>query len=176
MDSEDSRQIRFLKLYTANELAIRAYVRTLVPNRDDVEEVMQEVAVVLWKKFADYPTGEDFRKWAFAVSRYEALAWLRDRARDRLVFNQDVLELIAKEAESRSDYHQRQREALDLCLEKLSQPQRELMQQAYRPGTRIDQLAEHRGQSAMSLYKILQKIRAALLECTQRRLLEEGLA
>jgi len=176
MDSEDSRQIRFLKLYTANELAIRAYVRTLVPSRDDVEEVMQEVAVVLWKKFADYPTGEDFRKWAFAVSRYEALAWLRDRARDRLVFNQDVLDLIAKEAEVRSDYHQRQREALDRCLEKLPQPQRELVQQAYRPGTRIDQLAEHRGQSAMSLYKLLQRIRTALLECTRQRLLEEGLA
>jgi RNA polymerase sigma-70 factor (ECF subfamily) len=176
MDSEDSRQIRFLKLYTANELAIRAYVRTLVPSRDDVEEVMQEVAVVLWKKFADYPTGEDFRKWAFAVSRYEALAWLRDRARDRLVFNQDVLDLIAKEAEVRSDYHQRQREALDRCLEKLPQPQRELVQQAYRPGTRIDQLAAHRGQSAMSLYKLLQRIRTALLECTRQRLLEEGLA
>lgn len=109
MESEDSRQIRFLKLYTANELAIRSYVRTLIPSRDDVEEVMQEVAVVLWRKFADYPTGEDFRKWAFAVSRFEALAWLRDRARDRLVFNQDVFDLIAQEAESRSDYHQRQR-------------------------------------------------------------------
>lgn len=176
MESEDSRQIRFLKLYTANELAIRSYVRTLIPSRDDVEEVMQEVAVVLWRKFADYPTGEDFRKWAFAVSRFEALAWLRDRARDRLVFNQDVFDLIAQEAESRSEYHQRQREALDLCLEKLPPSQRDLVQQAYRPGTRIDQLAEHRGQSPNSLYKLLQRIRIALLDCTRRRLLEEGLA
>lgn len=176
MDSEDSRQIRFLKLYTANELAIRSYVRTLVPSRDDVEEVMQEVAVVLWKKFAEYSSGEDFRRWAFAVSRFEALAWLRDRSRDRLVFNQNVLDLIAKEAEARSDFHQRQREALDQCLDKLPQPQRELVQQAYRPGTRIDQLAIQRGQTSTSLYKLLQRIRAALFECARQRLTEEGLA
>lgn len=176
MDSEDSRQIRFLKLYTANELAIRAYVRTLIPSRDDVEEVMQDIAVVLWKKFADYPSGEDFRKWAFAVSRFEALAWLRDRARDRLVFSQDVLELIANEAENRNEYHQRQRDALEECLNKLPQVHRELVQQAYCPGARIDHLAERRGQSAMSLYKMLQRIRAALMECTRQRLIEEGLA
>ncbi len=176
MDPEDSRQIRFLKLYTAHELAIRAYVRTLVPSRDDVEEVMQEIAVVLWKKFGDFPSGEDFRKWSFAVSRFAALAWLRDRARDRLVFSQEVFELIAAEADARNDYHQRQREALDDCLKKLPGPQRDLVQQAYRPGTRIDQLAELRGQSAMSLYKLLQRIRTSLLECTRQRLLEEGLA
>lgn len=175
MDSEDSRQIRFLKLYTANELAIRAYVRILIPCRDDVEEVMQDIAVVLWKKFADYSSGEDFRKWAFAVSRFEALAWLRDRARDRLVFSQDVLDLIASEAENRNEYHQRQRDALDECLNKLPQAQRELVQQAYCPGARIDQLALRRGQSAMSLYKTLQRIRAALMECTRQRLIEEGL-
>ena len=176
MESSDSRQIRFIKLYTAHELAIRAYVRTLVPSRDDVEEVMQEIAVVLWKKFADFSTGEDFRKWAFAVTRFEALAWLRDRARDRLVFNHDVIEMVAQEAESRADYHQKQREALEDCLKKLPAHQRDLVNQAYHPGARIDLLAENRGQSAMSLYKILQRIRAALLECTRQNLLEEGLA
>jgi len=175
MESEDSRQIRFLKLYTANELAIRAFVRTLLPTRDDAQEVMQEIAVVLWKKFTEYPSGEDFRRWAFAVARYEALAWLRDRARDRLIFSPEVLQLLANEAEQRADYHATQRAALDECLNKLPDHQRELIQQAYAPGARIDEIAQQRGQTAMSLYKLLQRLRLALLECTRRSLLNEGL-
>jgi len=176
MESEDSRRIRFLKLYTAHELAIRAFVRTLVPARDDAHEVMQEVAVVLWRKFSDYPSGEDFRRWAFSVARFEALAWLRDRARERLVFNDEVLQLVADEADRRADRHHKQREALEDCLEKLLPQHRELLQQAYAPGARIDQLAQSRGQTSMSLYKMLHRLRITLLECTERLMLKEGLA
>ena len=176
MESEDSRQIRFLKLYTAHELAIRAFVRTLVPSRDDAHEVMQEVAVVLWRKFGEYSTGEDFRRWAFSVARLEALAWLRDRARERLVFNDEVLQLVADEADRRADRHHQQREALEDCLEKLLPQHRELLQLAYAPGARIDQLAQSRGQTSMSLYKMLHRLRITLLECTERLMLKEGLA
>ena len=38
---------RFLTLFTANEPAIRAFVRRLVPTRQDAADVMQGVALVL---------------------------------------------------------------------------------------------------------------------------------
>ena len=76
---------RFLTLFTANEPAIRAFVRRLVPTRHDAADVMQGVALVLWRKFPALEESDQFRKWAFGVARYETLAWLRDKARDRLV-------------------------------------------------------------------------------------------
>ena len=36
------------------------------------------LAVVLWKKFGEFDGTRDFRKWAFGVARFEALAFLRD--------------------------------------------------------------------------------------------------
>jgi len=50
---------------------------------------MQEVSVVLWKKFADFREGAGFPAWALGVARFEALAWRRDKARDRLVLDID---------------------------------------------------------------------------------------
>jgi hypothetical protein len=42
-----SRHEQFLRQYSAHEPAVRAFVRRLVPSRDDVPDVMQEVALVL---------------------------------------------------------------------------------------------------------------------------------
>jgi RNA polymerase sigma-70 factor (ECF subfamily) len=59
------RHDQFLRLYTANEPAIRAFVRRLVPTRADAADVIQEVALVLWRKFEGFDSQEDFRRWAF---------------------------------------------------------------------------------------------------------------
>jgi len=61
----------FLRLFAVSEPALRAFVRSLVPRREDVPEVMQEVAVVLWRKFGDLAVPGDFRKWAFGVARLD---------------------------------------------------------------------------------------------------------
>jgi hypothetical protein len=45
-----------------------------------------------------------------------------------------------------------------------------------RKGTRIDEFAAQRGQTAMSLYKFLHRIRQALLECVRRTIVREELA
>ena len=40
----------------------------------------------------------------------------------------------------------------------------------------MDELAAQRGQTAMSLYKVLHRIRRALLECVRRAAAQEGFA
>jgi RNA polymerase sigma-70 factor, ECF subfamily len=172
---ESQRHDEFLRLFTAHEPAVHAFVRSLVPTRDDAREVMQEVAIVLWKKFGSYETGEDFRKWAFGVARYEVLAYTRDKARDRHVFGDEVLDLLATEATESAHYLSAQREALELCLEKLPLDQRNLLNAAYAPGARIDQLAARLGRTAMAFYKTLHRIRIALTECTRRVIVQQGL-
>jgi len=53
----------------ASEQAVRAFVRSLVPTIADSNDVRQEVAIVLSEKFAEYPTSDDFRRWAFGVAK-----------------------------------------------------------------------------------------------------------
>lgn len=173
-DNNDGRHEMFLRLFMAQEPAVRAFVRSLVPMVADANDVMQEVAVVLWQKFGEYETSEDFRRWAFGVARFKVLAWQRDRMRDRHVFGTDLTELLATEAEIEAGRLERQREALRLCLEKLPAEQRQLVDTAYAPGSRIDELARRLGQTAMALYKRLHRIRLALVQCTRAVMLKEG--
>jgi len=67
---------RFLTLFTVNEPAIRAFVRRLVPTRQDAADVMHGVALVLWRKFPALEEPDQFRKWAFGIARYEGTSVL----------------------------------------------------------------------------------------------------
>jgi RNA polymerase sigma-70 factor, ECF subfamily len=130
----------------------------------------------LWQKFGDFDASRDFRKWAFGFARYEALALLRDRVRDRHVFSDALVHKLADETEAAGERHEAQREALEACLQKLPETQRALVLAAYTKGTRMDELAVQRGQTPMSLYKTLHRIRQALVECVRRAIAREGLA
>ena len=167
-DGVTDRHEAFLKLFTASDAALRAYVRALVPTRDDAAEVMQEVSLVLWRKFDEYQRHEDFRRWAFGVARFAVLAWRRDRARDRLVLSEGTLELLAEEMADDASRLESQRSALESCLGNLQEDQRSLLRAAYVPGAKMDRLAEESGRTVQSLYKALQRIRARLLDCVRR--------
>jgi len=171
--SDDQQHDDFLRLFTAHEPAVRAFVRSLVPTLCDANDVMQEVAIVLWRKFGEYASGENFRRWAFGVAKMKVLSWQRDCGRDRHVFGDDLTDLLACHAEENAERLAAQREALRLCLEKLPAEQRRLVDSAYAPDTRIRELAQFFGQSIAALYKRLHRIRLALIECTRGVLMKE---
>lgn len=172
--ADKSNHEQFLRLFTANEAAVRAYVRRLVPTRHDAADVMQGISLVLWKKFGELKNPEDFRKWSFAVARYEALAWLRDKARDRLVLAEDVLVTLADESARLEGRLSAQRDALEACLGRLTGDQRALVLAAYAPGTRVQDVAQRSGRTLAAFYQWLHRTRLRLLECARRTLGPEG--
>lgn len=173
---ERQQHQRFLRAFTANEPAIRAFVRRLVPSRADADDVMQEAAIVLWEKFGEFREGADFRAWAFGVARFKVLAWLRDKSRDRLVLDEDVVSLLADEAagdEARLDH---QRRALEVCAEKLAPDQRALLLRAYQPDAQIQHVAAGSGRTVAGFYQWLHRIRRTLLDCVRRELSKGALS
>ncbi|EMI54919.1 sigma-70 family RNA polymerase sigma factor [Rhodopirellula sallentina] len=176
MDEKESQtHAQFLTLFTANEPAIRAYVRRLVPTRQDAADVMQGTALVLWRKFEELDDPERFRPWAFGIARYEVLGWLRDRDRNRLVLAEDVIEAVAVESAQQESLLDAQRDALADCLEKIPVEQRELVLAAYGPDASIQHVAQSSGRSVAAFYQWLHRVRGQLLECTHRALKAEGL-
>lgn len=168
LPTENQRHVRFLRSFTANEAAIRAYVRRMVPSRGDADDVMQETSVVLWEKFDTFREDSDFRAWAFGVARFEVLAWLRDKGRDRLVLNEDVIARLADEAGEDEPRLERQRVALEDCLEKVAPDQRQLLMQAYSDESRIQDVARHSGRTVPGFYQWLHRMRKLLLDCIRR--------
>lgn len=128
---------KFLRLFLEHEESLRLFVRSLLFNHEESREVMQEVAVVLWRKFDDSLDEVTFRRWAFGVARMEALTFRRDRARDRHTFGDDIAKLVERTVQAESPTLERERYALEKCVDKLPVDQRKLVDAAYEPGVKI---------------------------------------
>lgn len=164
---------RFLPQFTVHECAIRAYVRRLVPARADADDIMQEVSIVLWEKFPEFEERRDFLAWAFGVARFRVLGWLRDRGRDRLVLDEEVVLQLADETEAMEPELSRQREALERCMERVPSEQRSLLMQAYEPDVAIQEVARLSGRTVPGFYQWLHRIRKGLLDCIRLNLSKE---
>jgi RNA polymerase sigma-70 factor (ECF subfamily) len=174
-DNDQDRHEQFLRAFTRHEPAVRAFVRRLLPARADADDVLQEVAIVLWEKFAEFRAGGDFKAWACGIARFKALAWLRDKGRDRLVLASDVVELIASDSLRIEPRLARQREALETCFEKIPAGDRELLGRAYGTDAKIHEVAATSGRTTGGFYQWLHRMRRLLLECIQRELAGESL-
>jgi RNA polymerase sigma-70 factor (ECF subfamily) len=169
---------RFVLLFSRHEGNVRAFVTSLLPHWEGVDEVMQEASLVMWRKFDQFDPdrpGSNFIDWAFMIARYEVLKYRRKKATDRLVFSDDVYDLLAKEAALvAADQSERQR-ALRGCLTKLAPAQRELIQQSYADGISIKDAADRVGRTQTALYKALARIRKQLHRCIEHAVQEERL-
>src|SRR3569832_1709910 len=93
----------FVRLFVAHEMRLRSFLRSLLQSWTDVDEVMQETSIVAWRKFPQYDPATSFMAWAAAIARCEALKCLRKHARERLVFSDDIFDLVADESLTEAD-------------------------------------------------------------------------
>lgn len=169
----------FVGLLARHDQAIRRFVRSLLPSREGVDDVMQETALECWKKFADFrpndPSGavDEFIRWACVIARYKALSWQRDKSRDRLVFRDSVVDMLAESAMSNLDAQEQERKAIENCLAKLQDDQRRLVLSVHSPGESVALIAAQTGEKARRLYSRVNVLRKKLLECTQQQLAGE---
>ena len=55
---------QFVRHFAGAEHEIYRYVLALVPNGSDAQDIVQETAVALWRKFDEYNPNEPFIPWA----------------------------------------------------------------------------------------------------------------
>lgn len=166
----------FLRLFTHHEPELRAFVRACLPRPEDVDEVMQEVSLVAWRKFPALDDRTVFPRWACLIARYEILKRRRMHARDRLTLDEDIIQLLADEAVDETPRRQQQLAALDECIAKLPRERRELALAAYAPGASKKTLAARLRRSEAAFYQLLARIRMELWRCMQHTLAGEAAA
>ncbi|MBB3208976.1 RNA polymerase sigma-70 factor (ECF subfamily) [Rhodopirellula rubra] len=169
----DAEVANFVQLFTTNERRIRAFLFTLLGDRDSVDEVMQNVSTVLWKKFNELEDPTGFLKWAYVIARFEVLAYRRRLARDRFVLDEDLITTLAEEytGDNESlDIEERIRYLSD-CLTRLEGNDRHLLIAAYASGTPINRVAEKHSLPVNRLYKLLGRLRRRLKECVEMKLM-----
>ncbi|HEX7899777.1 MAG TPA: sigma-70 family RNA polymerase sigma factor [Planctomycetota bacterium] len=156
---------RFVAEFARHRDRLFAYVYSLLPRREDAEDVFQRTSVVLWQKVGTWETGVDFLSWACGVAFYEVRNFLRVSGRDRLRFGDALLERLAQERAATLATRDERVAALEGCLRALDAAERELVRRAYGDDLSVRALAGESGKAAQTLYNRLNQIRRKLFEC-----------
>src|SRR5262249_55793701 len=139
-----------------------------------VDDVMQETNMVLWRKADEFQAGTDFWKWASQVARYQVMACWKRRNRDRHVFDLGVLEELADRVQEAAIQADRRQSALRHCLERLPALQRQLLDMGYAVQQSVEQISAAIGRPNGSIRQTLYRIRAALQKCIEQQLQAEA--
>lgn len=163
------RHDEFLTLYTSAQPALQRFIAAHLPDLHEVEDVLQEAAICLWKNFADYASGTPFLKWALRVAQHKVLHARRAHARRRLVLTPALAERAA-ERYAAFDFEtaEARRRALDHCVDQLLAPQRDLLLRRYRHNHSCALIARQSGRNENHVRILLFRIRAALRKCLSR--------
>ena len=170
----DLRYREFVSLLGEHERRLAGYVHTLVPTRQDAEDVLQETKLRLWDQFDSFRPEADFAAWAIAVASYMVRAYRKRCQRQRVCFSDDLVERISPHipAISSSRYDDRLL-ALAECTKTLSDNSRGLLRMFYTDHRKIKDVAGELNQTPSATYSALFRIRRSLLECVRKRLHKE---
>ena len=164
---------RFVNRLLELQPRLRAFIRSLIPFKQESDDVIQETNLVLCRKAAEFAEGSNFSAWAMQVAYFQVLAHRQSVARSRLVFRDDVLCELAAVASGRIQEIGERGDALRLCLERLPAAQRQMMTRRYNQGMTVAEIAKEVARPVGSVRQALYRIRTALQECIDRRLAGE---
>jgi len=170
--ADANRDDKIVELLTGAQQLLTRYIRTLVPNRADAEEVLQETNLFIWRNADQYEPGTNFTAWVCRIAHYQVLSHRKRQVRSRLHFSDALVEQLVQNAAENAAERNDEVEAFESCVAKLSEQDRALIDLRYEPGATVQSVADEVGRSTKSVYYSLGRIRTWLLECMQRALSE----
>ena len=170
--SEKSEQ--FVKNLTDSQNRIYGYIYSLLGDHARTADVVQETNLVLWRKFDDFNPECPFLPWAFGIARYQVLANIRDKKRDRFLLDEELVDSLTQEAEKQAAKLDLFQEAIRPCVKLLSQGNQSIVEERFYKSKPIASVAESLDRSIGSIKVALVRIRRQLADCVQKRLQVEG--
>jgi RNA polymerase sigma-70 factor, ECF subfamily len=173
MDQRDPAT-RFVEILTLYQRDLYTYINTLLLGDSAAADVMQDTNLDLWAHYSEFDFSRPFLPWAYTFAYHRVLAFRKSAGRSRLVFGDDVLEQIRQAYVKDETPADARLVALQSCLNKLNDAQRELIQHRYVERIPVQTLSQRFGGTANQISARLYRIRKILAKCIEARFLGEA--
>lgn len=176
---EPSSHALFEILVRENIEMVRAFLLSSVRDPATVEDLVQESFVVAWRNLARYDRQLPFGPWVRGIAGRLLLNHRRKVGRSKMYYcDETVLAAIDREFEGlgslRGDTLGDKLDVMRACVGKLPEAQRNALALHYETGLHCREIAQRLGLGLEAVKKHLQRGRAGVLRCMQRKM--EGVA
>lgn len=165
----------FVQLIIGSQNRLSAYIMSLVADKALADDILQETNLRLLRQESQFEPGTDFVAWAISIAYFQILTSRKQVQREKLRFDDELVQLLAHESEERSSFVESRMAALHHCLEGLDAEQRATVRARYE-GKSVQELAAESSRPAKAVSQILYRARKFLAECVRHKLKlgEEG--
>lgn len=171
MAEQDSIDV-FMRRLTEVQSDFLRYVSAALPVfPDDVNDVVQDINYLLIQHAREYRPERPFLPWAITYAKNQIRVYCRNKKREKLVFDNDLLDLCEKSAfseEREPDAHSQEMKQLALCLDRLQEGSRRLVDLHYLKGCPMSEIAREEHKPESTIRMTIFRARKALAECIKR--------
>src|SRR5262245_56734114 len=153
---------------------LTAYLRSVVRDQAAVDDLFQETFLTAWRRLDDYDRSRPFGPWLRGIAAKILLAWARQGRRGHVLCDEQILEHLDRRCEAvhqqPGDTWEAKLSGLRGCIDELPERYREPIRLRYLEELLPEALCRRLGLEQETIKKRLQRGRARLLECLQRKL------
>ncbi len=170
--NQNKNKIKFNKLITDIQPQLFSFVFSLVPHKQDAEDILQKTNLILCEKQEEFdPRLGHFKGWAYKIARYQAMAHRTLRTRSKLCFSNELAEILADET---IDYNtpKIQKKALDKCYNRLPEHMKKIAELRFKKELTMKEISVCTKRSMGAVSATLFRIRQNILGCINQALKE----
>ena len=171
---EPDRQAQFLSHFLRHQDDVRAVIASMVRDRIACDDIFQEVALVLWRKFDSFDSTRSFGAWARGIAVRKVLQSFEKSRRTPVALSPETMEAILSAFDAEEPGEPERDEALTACIGQLPEKSRRLLALRYDDGLSLESIAQRIASTLDAVNKALSRIRLALRHCIEQRIAEAG--
>ncbi|MBX2851054.1 MAG: sigma-70 family RNA polymerase sigma factor [Phycisphaeraceae bacterium] len=155
---------------TACQGKIFALAISMLGDHEAAADIQQETNLVIWGKAEEAKQVGNFSAWALKIAYFQIKNFRRKQQRSMLLFDSDVMELLAEDATEMVSSMDDRLNALQNCMKCLPEQHRQLLEERYHHGLSVKDIARRVSRSANNIGVMLFRIRTQLHNCISQRL------
>lgn len=167
--TDNSVSFEFSQKLVGVQKNLYSFILSLLPNRSDAEDVLQETNLILCQKSKEYDPEGNFRSWAFNIARYQVMAHLTKKKRSKIFFSNELVETLANEDFDSSKHHLTQR-ALQVCYELLPDHMKEISRMRFKEDLSMKEICKALDRPIGAISGTLFRIRQNLIQCVRLKI------
>lgn len=162
--------------WVASQSVLRSFVFGAIFEANDAEDVLQEVARAAFASFDAYDPARPFTPWVMTIARRRVADYLKKRSAQPVAFDSETLEALGAAHERLDDTAAERRAALARCMTLVHDRGRLAIELRYRDELTVAAIADRLDTTPHAVSNLLNRVRASLAECIQRKIDEGGIS
>ena len=172
---DNNKQNKELAVFWAqSQPKIASYIFAQVPNFQDADDILQNVAVVTVDKFEKFDRSGSFTAWAIGIAKVLILKYYNEKRKARLMLDSDAIQIIAEVCETEQKKINDQKEVfekhLKACMLLLKAKWKKMLDMHYKYEFSPDRIAQQLSMTTNNVYVSLHRIRLSLKECVEKKI------